>query len=135
MAEWVGIGRANDGAGHFYANPRSIETDDNNVLRVWTLTDFEKSQKVSSKIKPFKSYLLRLEVNCKAGKSRYMSFMVYSENMGKGVVVLSNDNEFAWSSIPQDSIVNLFANYACKKMLSKQEADAAKKPSSAAHQH
>ncbi len=120
-AEWVGISKTKDGIGHFYANPFSIESDDNSLLRIWTLADFEIPQKVSPQIKAFKSYLLQLEINCQKDTARYTSFIVFPENMGIGDAILSNDHEFEWAAIPETGVVKLFANYSCKKLLAKQE--------------
>ena len=114
QAEWIGIGKTQDGVGHFYANPRSIENSDD-IVRVWTLADFEKIQKVSKETKAFKSYMLRLEIDCIKNMSRYISLFVFAENMGKGEAVLSDNHEYAWEPTSDSRILKLFEVYACKK--------------------
>ena len=114
QAEWIGIGRTNDGVGHFYANPRTIETIDTSI-RMWTLADFEKAQRVSKKSVLFKSYLLRIEIDCIKNTSRYISFFVFPENMGNGEYIFSDDHQYGWEPTENSRILNLFAQYACKK--------------------
>ena len=114
MAEWVGIGRAKDGTGKFFANPRTIEKSGGNA-KVWVLTDFKQTQILKNGIKPFRSYSLRLEVDCKHGKTRNISFIVYSGNMGKGETVLSDDHESGWDTTAQGSILQVISEYACRK--------------------
>lgn len=114
MAEWVGIGRAKDGIGKFYANPASEQRAGSKVT-LWVLTDFKNTQKSQGGIKPYRSYKLRLEVDCNKDETKNIGFIVYAGNMGNGEVVLSSDTAFEWDVIPKASILEVISEYACKK--------------------
>ena len=113
MADWVGIGRAKDGIGKFYANASSVQKTGSKVS-LWTLTDFNQTQKIPSGLKPYRSYKLRLEIDCKQSVVRNMGFAVYNGNMAKGEVVLSSETKFESEPIPKGSILEVFSEYACK---------------------
>ena len=114
MAEWVGIGRANDGSGKLYANPKTIVQSGQKVTFL-ALTDFKQTQDVKVGIKPFNSYVLRLEVDCKQYKSNNSAVIAYSKNTGKGEITFSATYEAQWKPIIRGSILELAAKYACSK--------------------
>ena len=114
MAEWVGIGRAKDGIGKFYANSSSVQRVGSKV-KLWALTDFSKTQKTPNGLKSYRSYKLRLEIDCKQSEIRNLGFIVYTENMGKGEIVLSSERAFESEPIQKSSILEVMSEYACKK--------------------
>ena len=114
MADWVGIGRAKDGIGKFYANSSSVKKTGSKVA-LWTLTDFNQTQKTPNGSKSYRSYKLRMEIDCKQLTVRNTGFTVYSGNMAKGEVVLSSETKFESEPIPKGSILEVFSEYACKK--------------------
>lgn len=113
-AGWVGIGRAKDGVGKFYADQSSIQRTGNKVS-IWALTDFTKVQVALGKSTPYRSYKLRLEFDCNHDETRNLGFIVFSGNMGKGEIVISDDKPLEWKPIAKGSILAVFANYACKQ--------------------
>jgi hypothetical protein len=114
MAEWVGIGRAKDGIGKFYANPATEQRAGSKVI-LWVLTDFKQTQKSQGGIKPYKSYKVRWEIDCKQSQRKNLGFIVYAGSMANGEVVLANDTAFEWEAISKASILEVIGDYACKK--------------------
>ena len=116
LAGWIGIGRAKDGMGKFYLDSSTIKRNGNKVT-VWVLTDFKHPQNTIAGLKSYSSYKWKLEADCRKSESRYLGFDVFSNSMGRGTVLLTNDDALESRPIPVGSIIKVISEYACKKAI------------------
>lgn len=98
--EWVEITSSNSST--VYVEPSSIKKIGKNV-RLWTLYNFSKSlyfEKVGS-YKSFKSYD---EYDCVEEKSKNLSILFYSDEMGEGNNIFTNNKGGDWNYQPPSSV-------------------------------
>ena len=108
--EWEYIARAADRSSTIYVEGTSIRKLGNKV-KMWEMLDYEEIRQLGSKeVLSFKSLK---EHDCKEKKYRGLSIIFYSENMGKGAIVYSNNDTRPWKNIIVGSTNEASFKYAC----------------------
>ncbi|MDD2915033.1 MAG: hypothetical protein PHP70_06905 [Gallionella sp.] len=92
MAEWVELGRKDELT--VYTDHSTIKRAGNTV-KMWKLVDYREAP-VQDFTKPFKSFKVQIEFDCKEGNSRRISQSFYAGNMGKGKAVLTEKVNETW---------------------------------------
>lgn len=92
IAEWIQVGQKEDIT--VYADPSTIRGTGNTV-KMWKLVDFQKTP-VQDFTKPFRSFKVETEFDCREGTSRRVAHVFYSDNMGEGEAVLAEDINENW---------------------------------------
>jgi len=111
--EWVAVGTTEDGGITVYADQSTIRKE-RNIVRIRTLGDFKKAEKLGSK-KQFLSLMEQYEYDCNEERMRRLYATMHSENMGRGSVVASGPINEAWQSVPPDSLNEQLWEFACGK--------------------
>ncbi len=118
MADWVRIGSIDAANLIIYANPDTIRRT-GNIVSMWNLLDFTAIQRSAGSTNfPEITYLsvkAQHEYDCKTAQQRILYFYWYSENMGKGDVVFSDDTVEEWSPVYPNSTKDILLKYACWK--------------------
>ena len=110
MAEWVEIG--SDETITIYADPATIHRQGNKV-KMWDLGDFKIAEKFGDK--SYMSVKQQQEYDCKRRKLRVLLATCYSENMGKGETICSNNKPRHWEPVLPVSFDESMWEIACKK--------------------
>jgi len=118
-AGWINLGKgySHDNTFTNYVDTTTIRKTDNKT-RMWDLIDFETAQKISNKGANilFKSSKTQSEYDCKKKQQRQLYMSLYTENLGKGEVVLTDNNPTKWEPIPASgSAVEALWKLACEK--------------------
>jgi hypothetical protein len=96
-----------------YVDPSTIRQN-GNVSQIWVLGDFKKAKSFWGGLAL--STRMLMEIDCKVEKIRTSSFIAYSENMGRGTVIYSDDEEQeAWTPITPSSVGRELHSRLCKK--------------------
>jgi len=112
MAEWVEIGVTDNGT--FYVDPTTIRKSGNKV-KMWMLLDLNSVKESAAGIK-FLSTKNQDEYDCKEEQYRTLYFSWHSENMGRGIVVYSNNEPNKnLSPFPPEDINESLWEFACGK--------------------
>ena len=108
--EWDYIARAADRSSATYVEGASIRKLGDKV-KLWEMLDYEEGRQLGSKeVLSFKSLK---EHDCKEKRYRGLSIIFYSKNMGKGVIVYSNNDTRPWKSVITGSTNEASFKYAC----------------------
>lgn len=85
------------------------------IIRVWTLVDYRRSEIIiSGNQKVHARSIVGLEeYDCKGSKVHAITRRVYSSGMGKGKILLAEDDT-GWKSIDKGSIVDGMRNEVCR---------------------
>ena len=111
MAEWILVGGNNKFA--LYSDPASISKSDNTV-KILRLTDFKAVQRIDSKY--YLSTKRQDEYDCVKDQYRVIYVNAYTENMGKGYVVMKVVNKpDDWKLILPGSQGEAVWKFACGK--------------------
>ena len=113
MAQWVELG--GDPSVRGYYDPSRIEPYSGLYQSIWTLQDLATTQSTKDTKKPFRSIVLRWNVDCSKKEIRVIGGFFYSENMGKGELVDSSSRQGSFESAPPNSYQESLVNLACKK--------------------
>ncbi len=109
-AEWDYIARAADHYSATYVEGTSIRKLGDKV-KLWEMLDYEEWRELGSKqVLSFKSLK---EHDCKEKKYRGLSIIFYSNNMGKGAIVYSNNDTRPWKKVIAGSTNEASFKYAC----------------------
>jgi hypothetical protein len=109
-AEWDYIARAADHSSATYVEGTSIRKLGDKV-KLWEMLDYEEGRELGSKqVLSFKSLK---EHDCKEKKYRGLSIIFYSNNMGKGAIVYSNNDTRPWKKVIAGSTNEASFKYAC----------------------
>ena len=109
-AEWDYIARAADRSSTIYVEGISIRKLGGKV-KLWEMLDYEEVRQLGSKeVLSFKNLK---EHDCMEKKYRGLSVIFYSENMGKGAIVYSNNDTRPWKNIIVGSTNEASFKYAC----------------------
>lgn len=108
MAEWVKVGHKEDIT--VYADPSTISRADNTV-KMWKLVDYQKTP-VQDFTKPFRSFKVQIEFDCPNGNSRRVAQIFYSDNMGEGEAVLTENIDEKWTL---HNLADTLWKIACEK--------------------
>ena len=112
MAEWIVLGESNGIT--TYINLASIRKE-GDIAKMWSLDDYKTSQDNGDGYKYFSGKSFN-EYDCKKEKKRGMTLVNYSDNMGKGDVVYSQDyDNRPWHSIVPDTFGEGLWKAACGK--------------------
>ncbi len=116
VADWVDIG-VSTGTDIFtqYVDLASMRKT-GTALRVWALRDFD-TVVVDKDGDRYLSSKTLYEIDCKDWRSRLLSLIQYSDNMGKGNIVWSTSGTFIgnWDFVVPESIGELIQKAACGK--------------------
>jgi Surface-adhesin protein E len=118
-AGWINLGKGYNHDNTFtnYVDTTTIRKT-GNIARMWDLMDFETTQKISNKGANilFRSSKTQSEYNCKKKQQRQLYMSLYTENLGKGEVVLTDNNHTKWEPIPTgSSAAEALWKLACEK--------------------
>ena len=113
IAEWVEIGGGANSTTYF--DPNRIESYSGIYQSIWSLIDYKDTQQRKDIKAPWRSTMMRWNVNCSTKESRTISGFWYSENMGKGEIVDSESKTGSFSSSPPNSVAESLINLACAK--------------------
>lgn len=110
-ANWEPITRTQDFI--LYASPldRNYPTES---VQLWEMKDYFRPQ-VTSTGKPYLSVKIQSEYNCVTHKTRFLTLVFYSENLGNGKVVSAFDKPLNWSSIAPGSVSDKLRFFACRE--------------------
>lgn len=108
MAEWVKVGH-NEGI-TIYTDPSTISRADD-LVKLWKLVDYQKAP-AQNFTKPFKSFKVHIEFDCKEGNSRRVAQTFYSDNMGEGDAVLAENIDEHWTL---HNLADTLWKIACEK--------------------
>ncbi len=111
QAAWVEIG-ANE-SGTFYVDRPTMQRS-GNIVTMWYLIDFKKSQ-VDSSTKPFLSSKDHSEYDCKEERSRTLYYNNYSETMGRGKITFTLKDPLQWRPAAAGTIAQALLKIACSK--------------------
>ena len=112
MAEWVKIGKSDNGNGTAYFDTLITKTNGSKV-RMWTLFDFMIAKTTGGKT--YLSMRQQIEFDCKNRKRRFMTYSLYSGNLGNGDIVFEDSTIGSWDVVSSDSIGDTLWKYACGK--------------------
>lgn len=112
--EWVAVSYTDDGGVTVYADPSTIRKD-GNIVSLWTLGDFKKSEQIGNS-KQVLSLKEQYEYDCQKHQMRRMHATMHSENMGRGNVVDSSPIHEGWQEVPPSSLNEQLWRFACGKM-------------------
>lgn len=102
-AGWINLGKgySHDNTFTNYVDTTTIRKT-GNMARMWDLMDFETAQKISNNGTNilFRSSKTQSEYDCKEKLQRQLYMSLYAENLGKGEVVLTDNNPTKWEPIP-----------------------------------
>lgn len=113
-AEWVEIGGASEGGMTVYADPATIRKA-GNMVKMWSLFDFEKSRVGATGKHVYMSAKGQDEYDCNEDQSRTLYSSRHSGNMGKGKVVYSDADPDRWEPVPPQSVIGALWKFACGK--------------------
>ena len=118
MAEWVRVGSNETANLIIYADPDTIHRT-GDIVRMLSLLDYSVSQRsAGSTAFPAASYLSvksNHEYDCKKNLQRILAYYWYSQNMGNGTVVLSDETVDDWYTVNPHSTKEILLNSACGK--------------------
>lgn len=107
--EWEKVAKSAANGDVYYIDDETIKKD-GSYRRFWLLVDLNTKgqfKELSAKI--------RVEVDCKEERSRFLALLLHSGNMGTGQVVQSVDEPGNWKYIPPKSNDSAVMLYVCKK--------------------
>lgn len=107
--EWKKVAQSADHGYVYYIDDETIKKD-GSYRRFWLLGDF----KTKGPLKEL-SEKSRYEVDCKEERSRFLTLLLYSGNMGTGQVVQIVDKPDNWSYIPPETSGSAVMQYVCRK--------------------
>jgi hypothetical protein len=109
-AEWTPIGEILE---LFTYTDRTTIRRNGNFVKMWELRDYKAVQK--SNFGSFLSAKVQQEYDCREEKSRLLAFTWFSEQMGNGTVVYSDNDPYKWSPIQPESMNEALWKIACGK--------------------
>lgn len=116
VADWVRVGNNETENLIIFANPDTIHRTGNKVS-MWNLLDFSAIQRSAGSTDfPGINYLsveAWHEYDCEKDQQRILSYYWYSENMGKGKLVFSDETAEDWYPIYPNSTKEILLKYAC----------------------
>jgi hypothetical protein len=110
-AEWVEVGRSETHTS--YADLATIRTA-GNLVKMWGLLDL-KTPELVEQSKPFMSMMSQTEHDCKEERTRRLSLIMYSGNMGMGEVIFTDSDPGKWSPVAPGSVQEHLWELACGK--------------------
>ncbi len=110
-ADWLWVGVRESTATYFDFS--TISRADN-MAKLWKLIDYETSP-AQNFAKPYKSHKEQAEFDCEKRKMRHVALIFYSNNMGEGEAVFTENVPGAWTFHPAGSIDNFLLKIACGK--------------------
>ncbi len=110
-AEWVSLG--DNGHMTVYVDPGTIRRN-GNLVKMWTLLDFNTARTLPSGIS-YLSSKTQEEFDCAEESRRNLSLTNYSNNMGRGDVVITDSGEGKWVPIAPGTISQNLWKFACGK--------------------
>ena len=117
-AGWNNLGRgySHDNTFTNYVDTTTIRKT-GNMARMWDLMDFETAQKISNNGTNilFRSSKTQSEYDCKKKQQRQLYMSLYTENLGKGKVVLTDNNPTKWERSAGGSAAEALWELACEK--------------------
>lgn len=112
MAEWGLI--SGDADGNVFTDSATIRRVDNKV-KMWRLVDYKIAQDFGFGDIQYMSIMIQDEYDCKEEQLRKLYSAAYSENMGRGKVVVSSDKLGEWAPTPPGSMGEELLKFACGK--------------------
>ncbi len=109
---WVIVG--SDASDATYANPSSIRRN-GVMVTMWDIVDFKKARSIGRPVRSYKSTMTQSEYDCQNERLRTINSSFRSNNMAKGDVVFSNDENGEWIALPPDSRGKRLWLVACGK--------------------
>lgn len=111
-AEWVAVGDNDDPGMTVYMDPATIRRE-GNLVTVWELLDYKNAQ--TQKGISHLSIKVQFKYDCVKERHRLLAFSQYSDNMGRGQVVLSNSDEVTSAQVAPDTLNHSLWIVACSK--------------------
>lgn len=93
-----------------YIDPATIQASGSSA-RAWVLYDYKSPQVISNKIN--NSFKALYEFDCKGGRSKTLSTVFYSGNMGGGEVNHLEQKPSDWAYITPDTVNASLSKVAC----------------------
>ena len=81
------------------------------LVKVWELLDYNTTQGEAGL--PHLSVKVQFEYDCAEERHRVLAIRQYSDNMGRGKVVLSNSDEDKWIPVAPETIEQSLWTVAC----------------------
>ena len=114
-ADWIKVGLGNDTS--LYLESTKTAPIDSISKRAVTLLSFESKQQVANR-NPYYSVVSRIEADCRNLRYRTVAMFYYSEPMGKGDLVDTDNiplHEQEWKYPAPNSAMDEAINEVCKK--------------------
>jgi hypothetical protein len=110
-AEWLWLGVRESTTTYFDFSTISRA---NNMAKVWKLIDYQSSP-AQNFTKPYKSHKEQAEFDCEKRMMRHVALIFYSDNMGEGEAVYTENIAGAWTRHQAGSIDDFLLKIACGK--------------------
>jgi hypothetical protein len=113
-AEWVKVDKVKDGT-TVYVNPDTIRRKVE-MVTMWALIDFKTAETIGDN-QSFLSTKEKLEYDCDGERGRLLSFTHFSDNMGTGKVVYTDEGEgeVRWEPVAPRTVAQALWKLACGK--------------------
>jgi hypothetical protein len=111
-AEWTRVADDDTAAG--YVDLATVRKQGNSV-KMWSLLDYKTIQRREGG-PPYLSLTTQFEYNCYEQRSRMLALTVYSENMGRGEVVIAQTfADRPWEAVQPGTRSEMIWEIACKQ--------------------
>jgi hypothetical protein len=112
-AHWERLGSSAANGGMDLYVDRSTIRKSGHLAQMWDLWDFKAAHAWGDK--RFLSVRNRYEYDCTSPRNRMLATSGFSEHMGQGAVVASDDKTLPWQPVPADSLFMTHWKVACGK--------------------
>jgi len=105
---------ATDGKGNTVYIDRDTALRKGSIVKIWVLLD-GRTVHETVEGKPFLSSRTLHQYDCQKERFRFLSYALFSENMGSGQVVESSHSMLEWERVPPKGSARRLLNFVCKK--------------------
>jgi len=112
-AEWVAVGRSEDGHVIVYADANTLRRK-GELVKLWELLDYKTAQTKPNE-EEYLSIRMQHEYDCVEELHRVLAFGQFTGNMGQGEIVSSGAKATEWEPIVPESIWQIIWKTVCGK--------------------
>lgn len=111
-AEWTFF--ATDGKGNTVYIDRNSVLRKGNTVKIWVLLDGTTVHETVQG-RPFLSSRTLHQYDCQKERFRFLAFALFSENMGSGQLVETNQYALDWERVPSKGSARRLLDFVCNK--------------------
>ncbi len=112
-ADWVPVAESTRGNTYF-ADETTIRRQ-GNITRMWVLESFSRPEVAPNSNKVYWSAKMLRQFDCQQDTQQILSLVAYTQSMGRGVVLFSEESVGPWEHIPPRSIAQRLLQRACRR--------------------